>query len=168
MTDIDFWPFEQDADRGDPLTALRIAVTGSHSHWCYIVAFDRESPMRPTDVEASMLASALEEYKHHWYNATYLDKLGRRALDVDGGANGMTFHKYADSDWAYRRRSWTRGPWLIPMPREARERYRAKGDQVMGPLTLAELLDHIHTIADVKPMQRWIDWKAAHPDVFPA
>jgi hypothetical protein len=43
----DGWPF--DADRDDPLTAHRIAVTSSHPGWRHVVAFDRE----PTDAEVA-------------------------------------------------------------------------------------------------------------------
>lgn len=59
----DGWPFGTDADRDDPLTAMRIAVTSSHPGWAFLVAFDRESEARPTDHEAAMLRSFLDEYK---------------------------------------------------------------------------------------------------------
>jgi len=95
---IDDWPFEDDADRDDPLTALRIAVTGSHPAWCYLVGFDRDSAARPTEAEARMLASFLRQYIDYWYADTYKAKLAQRALDVDGGANGIVFRKYGEGD----------------------------------------------------------------------
>ncbi len=61
----DGWPF--DADRDAPLTACRIAVTGSHPGWCFLVAFHRESEARPTDHEADLLVSFLDQYKDFWY-----------------------------------------------------------------------------------------------------
>lgn len=159
------WPFGTDADEHDPLTKLRIAVTGSHPQWYYLVAFNRDSDARPTDTEAAMLASYLDEYKAYWYSGSYLHELAQRPLDVDGGANGVIFHKYADNDWGYRRQSWTRGPMFVPQSPRLREMYLHEAP--LGPLTLEQVMDHAHTIADDKPMKRWLDWKAAHPEVFP-
>jgi hypothetical protein len=93
----DGWPF--DADRGDPLTAMRIAVTSSHPMWAYLVAFDQQSEARPTDHESALLASYLDEYKSYWYNDSYRLRMEARPLDVDGGANGVIFHKWAADDW---------------------------------------------------------------------
>lgn len=142
------WPFGADADEHDPLTELRIAVTGSHPSWCYLVAFH----------------SYLEEYKTYWYSGSYLCKLADRPLDVDGGANGMIFRKYAEGDWGYRRRSWTRGPMFIPQPPRIRERY--PDEAPLGPMTLEQVMDHAHTIVDGVD-KRWLDWKTAHPEAFP-
>ena len=62
------WPFGTDADRDDPLTKLRIPVTGTHPMWRYIATFDRDSEARPTDLEAQQLASYIEAYKERWFN----------------------------------------------------------------------------------------------------
>lgn len=158
------WPFGTDADRDDPLTALRIAVTGSHPMWCYLVGFDRKSMARPTEREAAMLASYLEDYKTHWYGpddgSGYRFKMARRLLDVDGRANGVTFHKYGENDWGYRRRTWSVGPRFLPPSPAYRERYpdEARG----GPMTLEQVMDLAH---ETWP-KRWLDWKAARPEVF--
>lgn len=158
----DGWPF--DADRGDPLTAHRIAVTSSHPGWCYLVAFDRESEERPTERETAMLVSFLEEYKHHWYRPGYREHLERRPLDVDGGANGIVFHKWAENDWGYRRRSFERGNlFTVTWPAQ---RASAKPGKYLGPFSLEALMDRIHTVGGDGPMQQWVDWKAAHPEVF--
>jgi hypothetical protein len=155
MTKTDYWPFENDANRDDPLTELRIAVTNSHPMWRYLVAFDRESEQRPTDTEAAMLASYLEEYKHHWYRGSgFQQEMEDRALDVDGGANGVIFHKWGTDDWGYRRQSWTMGPLSWP-GWDRDKRY-----------SLTELMDHMHTVGGGGPMQRWLDWKDAHVEVF--
>lgn len=163
------WPFGTDADRDDPLTALRIAVTGSHPRWYYLVAFDRESAVHPTDAEAAMLASYLEEYKTHWYGPDdrhgYRYKLAQRPLDVDGGANGVIFRKWGDDDWGYRRQSWTRGPLYVPQSPRIRERY--PDEAPFGPMTLVQVMDRAHTIVD-HVHDRWLKWKADHPEVFPA
>lgn len=165
MTRTDEWPFGVDADRDDPVTALRIAVTGSHPGWCYLVAFDRESEARPTDREAAMLASFLDEYKTYWYNATYVAKLAEKPLDVDDGANGVIFHKFGDDDWGYRRQSYTQGwPWSVVWPslRDHDDYTNLKGK---GPYSLSDLMDRVQGHGD-EPSRRWLDWKAAHPEVF--
>lgn len=165
-TEIETWPFGNDADRDDPLTALRIAVTHAWPGWRYLVAFDRDSAERPTDAEAAMLASYLDEYKAHWYNPTYLAKLATRALDVDGGANGVIFRKWGPDDWGYRRQSWQHGPLYVPESPRLRDGGFVAGRSVLGPFTLVQVMDYAHTIGD-DPMPRWVAWKAAHPEVFP-
>lgn len=159
------WPFGKDADEHDPLTALRIAVTERHPHHPYLVGFDRESGARPTDREATMLASYLTEYKVHWYGAQqdagYWCTLSKRPLDVDGGANGVVFHKYGDNDWGYRRNSWHTPAGFSPESPQTRE----WAEVTIGPMTLEEVMDHAHKIVDHID-KRWLKWKADHPDVF--
>jgi hypothetical protein len=157
----DGWPF--DADRDDPLTAHRLAVTSSHPGWRYLVAFDRESEERPTDAETAMLVSYLDEYKDHWYGDNrYRRQIERRPLDVDGGANGVIFHKWGADDWGYRRQSYERGYLFTVVPPAMRDRHT---DGWGGPLSLLALMDRIHTICD-EPTPHWVEWKAAHPEVF--
>ncbi|MFJ4785062.1 hypothetical protein [Streptomyces sp. NPDC088794] len=73
MTTTQAWPFGTDAIQHDPLTALRIpVVTSFNPMWKYVAAYidvDRSrfswgSQERPTDAEASMLASFIEEDRH--------------------------------------------------------------------------------------------------------
>lgn len=162
----DGWPF-QDCTQDDPLVAMRIAVTSSHPSWAYLVAFDSESPERPTDAEAAMLRSFLDSYKDHWYNPSFRASLDRYPLDVDGGANGVVFHKHGIDDWGYRRHSWRSGAVFMPEWPNWRASQRARGVDVPGPFTLRRLMDHIYTYVDDKPIQHWADWTAEHPDVFP-
>lgn len=156
------WPF--DADQHDPLTARRIAVTSSHPGWYYLVSFDRQSEARPTDAEVDMLVSFLDEYKDRWYgNTGYRQNMERRPLDVDGGANGVIFHKWGEDDWGYRRQSFTQGylftvVWPGQRDREPDHGYR-------GPFSLAELMDRIHSHGD-GPSPKWEQWKAANRRVF--
>lgn len=160
MTDTD-WPFGDDADRDDPLTALRIPVTSTWPGWSYIAAFDRGSDARPTDGEARMIASFIREYVERWYNDTFKARLAERPLDVDGGANTTIFRKYADGDWGYRRRTWTIGPCFVPeTPRVA--------DRKSGPLTLEQVMDREYSYGGdgEEPREHWVAWKAQHPDVF--
>lgn len=164
MTTVEDWPFGSDADRDDPLAAMRVAVTSSHPRWHYLVAFDRKSEARPTEAEARMLVSYLEDYKSYWYNDSFKATLLERPLDVDGGANGVVFHKWAEDDWGYRRQSFERGWLFTVVPPWARDEHR---DGWGGPLSLARLMDRIHQHGFDQPNARWEAWKAEHPDVFP-
>lgn len=166
------WPFGTDADRNDPLTKLRIPVINSFNpEWGYVAAYLNVDPSgesdppwpfassdRPTDIEAAMLASFIQEYLHYWFHEGYRRRLAQRALDVDSGCNTVIFIKYGPDDWGYRRRSWTHGPAFVPQSPNHLDR---KG----GPLTLEQVMDHCHTITD-KPIPHWLKWKAAHPDIF--
>ncbi len=158
----DGWPF--DADRDDPLTARRIAVTSSHPRWRFLVSFDRESEERPTDREADLLVSFLDQYKNYWYGDNgYRKAMERRPLDVDGGANGVTFHKWGVDNWGYRRASFQGGPTFWP----GREQwYRDQFSGGVGSFSLLALMDHIQTCGGVIEAPWWQEWKAAHPEVF--
>ncbi|MEV0830856.1 MULTISPECIES: hypothetical protein [Streptosporangiaceae] len=156
------WPY--DADQHDSLTALRIPVTSEYPRWRYTATFDRESEVRPTDLEALQLASFIEEYREYFFNDTYKAKLSQRPFDTD--AVTKVFHKWADNDWSYRIVTWEYGPFWFPCrPRHRGTQYDdTKG---FGPMALVQVMDRIHTIGD-EPMKRWLDWKAAHPEIFPA
>lgn len=163
-TEID-WPY--DADRDDPLTELRIPVVGSAwPRWAYIVAFDSGrldgSTEHPTEHETTLLRSFLDEYLNYWYGPWWREEMAKRPFDIDGGANGIVFRKWGDDDWAYRRNSWQYGPTFVPVHPRVRDRSQQKPT---GPLTLLQVMDRIHTICD-EPMQRWVDWKESHPEVF--
>jgi hypothetical protein len=85
----------------------------------------------------------------------------RRLLDVDGGANGVIFHKWGENDWGYRRRSFTRG-WLFTVVFPGL-REREPDHALRGPLSLIELMDYIH-----RDGPKWVEWKRDHPEVFAA
>ncbi|MGY0062801.1 hypothetical protein ACWY4P_40750 [Streptomyces sp. LZ34] len=163
------WPF--DADRDDPLTKLRIPVVDSFNpEWRYVAAYLKPStgPLegppfgsveRPTDAEARMIASFIEEYLQYFFRESYQRKLAQRPLDVDGGCNTTVFIKYGPDDWGYRRCSWTYGPTFAPGPPGSLSR------DAVGAMTLEQVMDRTHTVVG-EPMQHWQDWKAQHPDVF--
>lgn len=157
------WPY--DADRDDPLTALRIPVTSYYPDWRYIACFDRESEARPTDAEAAMLASYIEQYKVYFFGADgwYKRKLEEKPFDTD--AVTRIFHKWGPDDWGYRVTTWEYGPFWVPAaPRLRGGRY---DDTELGPLTLVQVMDrdkHMHT---EYPDKAWAQWKTDHPDVFP-
>ncbi|MEV7805064.1 hypothetical protein AB0O28_19145 [Microbispora sp. NPDC088329] len=156
------WPY--DADRDDPLTALRIPVTSAYPRWRYTVAFDRESEVRPTDMEAAQLASFIEEHREHWFNETYKAKLSERPFDTDTVTR--VFHKWADNDWSYRVATWEHGPFWVPVFPCLRGTHLDDRPNWKAPMTLVEVMDRIFTFSD-GPMKRWLEWKAAHPEVFP-
>ncbi|MER6492682.1 hypothetical protein [Streptomyces griseorubiginosus] len=168
------WPFGTDADEHDPLTKLRIpVVTSFNPEWKYVAAYidvdtsqySWGSQERPTDAEAQMLASFIDEYKHHWFNDAYKARLLKRPLDVDSGCNTTIFVKYGTDDWGYRMCSWQQGPMYVPSGPQVRGgKYEYAASR--GPLNLEKVMDLRHTIAD-EPMPHWLDWKAAHPEVFP-
>lgn len=110
------WPYGTDADEHDPLTKLRIPVTGAHPAWRYIATFDRDSEARPTDREAAQLASYIEQYKVHFFGADgwYKRKLEEKPLDVD--AVTRIFHKWGEGDWSYRVDTWQYGPFWCRSP----------------------------------------------------
>lgn len=153
------WPY--DAPQDDPLTALRIPAVSSHPDWYYLTAFDAGSALRPTDAEARMLVSFNADYIAYWYRDSYKAKLAARPFDIDGGANGTIFRKWAEDDWGYRKRTWTMGPLYVPQS-------PVFADRQLGPLSLEQLMDRIHHRGDDAPSKRWLDWKAAHPLDFPA
>jgi hypothetical protein len=178
MTAATAWPFGTDAKQDDPLTALRIpVVTNFNPSWHYVAAylgtsddtgntFDPPWPFasvdRPTDAEAQMLVSYLQEHRHYWFgNEGYARKMDRRPLDVDSGWNTVVFIKYGTDDWGYRRCSWTYGPTFVPGPPGSESR------ETVGALTLQQVMDRIHAWSG-EPSPRWQQWKAAHPDVFAA
>lgn len=166
MTDTETWPY--DALQDDPLTALRIPVTTTHPEWVYLVAFngtplwDGDLMDRPDETETRMLASLIDYTREHWFNESYKAKLLKRPFDIDGGHNTLILRKWASGDWAYRRRTWDRGPNLVPIHPNLRKRE----PKSMGPLTLSQLLDHVHTYGGDKPIEAWTFWRLQHPEVF--
>jgi len=164
------WKYGYDAVENDPLTAHRIPVTSEYPHWYYLVAFDGQSACRPTDQEVAMLVSYLNEYKERWYgDSGYRVKMELETFDVDGGANGVIFHKYDEGSWGYRRRSWIHGfrperPHNDIPYDDLSDRGRTLRDA--APMSLEQVMDGGHSIGETI-MQKWLDWKDAHPEAFP-
>lgn len=165
MTSKPDWPY--DAEQDDPLTAMRIPVVGTvFPGWYYLVALCiNENPdtmlwpgLRPTDHEAAMVRSLID-YERSRYNPGWVARdLDSRPFDIDGGFNGITLIKRGEGDWAFRRTTWQRGPTLIPFTLEGHRGYEP-------PMDLPALCDRIHRIVDA-PFHGWVEWKAAHPEVF--
>ena len=158
------WPY--DADRDDPLTALRIPVTGTHPGFTYTACFDRDSAVRPTDAEARMIASFIQQYQEYWFGDGRWRKVQQaKPFDMDCYTTSI-FHKWADNDWSYRCCTWVRGPFWVPLHPglRATDHNLAK----VGPLTLEQVMDRIHHFGTKYPDRHWAEWKTAHPDVFPS
>ncbi|WP_369274459.1 hypothetical protein AB5J55_35070 [Streptomyces sp. R11] len=178
MAETKAWPFGTDAIQDDPLTAMRIpVVTSFNPRWCYVAAylgtsadtgntFDPPWPFasaeRPTDAEAQMLVSYLQEHRHYWFgNEGYARKMDQRPLDIDSGWNTTVFIKYGADDWGYRRCSWTYGPTFVPGPPGSDSR------AAVGQHSLEQVMDRIQAHGN-EPSPRWQQWKANHPNIFPA
>lgn len=171
MTDTKAWPFGTDAIQDDPLTARRIpVVTSFNPEWRYIAAFidvdngpySWGSSERPTDAEASMLASYIDEYIDYFLGDRQRKRMLARPLDVEGRVITRVFVKYGPDDWGYRVVTWQYGPLFVPTGPKMRgsEHEHAKS---AGPLPLEQVMDLAH---DIHP-ERWLRWKASHPDMFP-
>ena len=166
-TDTD-WPY--DARRDDPLTALRIPVTNTYPQWKYLVAFDgvpivdEDAQERPDETEARIIASLIDYTRRHWFNERWQAKLLERPFDIDGGHNTLILRKWGPGDWGHRRASWQYGPSIVPQ--HPRLRKGAPRNGYTPPLDLVTLLDSVHTYGGDKPIDAWLEWKAAHPEVF--
>lgn len=174
--DTTAWPY--DADQHHPLTALRVPVIATtHPRWSYLAAVcvDEHRPcplyngQNPTEAEGKMIASFIDEYITHWYTPGWQHKLRtERPFPIDGGVNTVTFLKYGDGDWAYCRPTWEHGP--VPVYPAVRAEIAKRGEHTgiwTATMSLTALMDHIHTTFGAVST-RWVQWKAAHPDVFPA
>jgi hypothetical protein len=172
--------WKYDAKQDDPLTALRIpVVTSRNPDWAYLAAYLDVAPVssyrlsppmgsaaRPTDLEARQIQSFIDEYREHWYRPHFKEKLLSQPLDVDGGAQTTIFIKYGKGDWAYRMAQWTRGHLYTPPYPAWREEHPEESGTY--PLTLEQVMDLRHTIDGRRPIPRWREWKAAHPEIFPS
>jgi hypothetical protein len=150
----------------DPIPSLSLdirvpVITSPYPRWNYVTAVVvgrwpfHEGP-EPSDEELRVVESFHEEYCSHWYGPPHTGWRARdmdlRPFDVDGGAVGRFLTKYANGGWGYRLRTWNRGPTFVPTFRDE-------------PASLVAVMDRIHSIGD-KPMDRWVQWKADHPDIF--
>lgn len=126
----------------DWVTKYRVApVSDMHPAFSFIAALvegNEGTPaaeywpyLQPTDEDAQLVGEYIKAYKQWYYNPMYLRKLNERVLDVDGGANTITFARMPHG-WVYRMFTWQGQP-FAPY-KDAEKQYP----------TLMELLDHIH------------------------
>jgi hypothetical protein len=146
---------------------MRIPVTSDYPGHNYTACFDRDSQHRPTDAEARMIASFIEQYQDYFFGDGWWRKVQQaKPFDMDCYTTKI-FHKWADDDWSYRVSTWCAGPhWAPVFPRQRGGEFDTA--TIKGPVTLLQLMDRIHTIGDDNPTQFWQDWKTAHPEVFAA
>jgi len=154
----DYEPEDISPAQTELATSLRVPfVTNPYPRWFYVTAVvvsdDLWRGLVPTDDEVRMVSSFAEEYREHWYNATWKAKMARFApYDIDGGAVGTYFIKHANGGWGYRKHTWQYGPQFVPQ----------HGDD---PQPLPKVLDRVHTMVD-EVSKRWVGWKAARPELF--
>ncbi len=152
MTD---WPC--DADRDDPLAALRIPVTSAWPDWPYLTAFDRKSAARPDDAEAEMIASYIGYQRQRWFSDRQQRRMLERPLDTHTGRDLSTLvlHKRGPGQWAFRRHSWTTGPIFWPVP----------GSREALCMPLVAILDHIEADPGGGVLEHWRSWKSAYQEI---
>lgn len=106
----------------------------------------------PTDVEITIAASFHDEYIEKWYRPGWLNSMrAEHPFDVDGGANGRYLCKYQNGGWGVKARSWEHA---------ARPAFDAE------PHTLIQALDRFNRVGTDSVSTRWLEWKAAHPNIF--
>lgn len=71
----------------------------------------------PTKAEVGLLAARLNEYNKRWYGqGRYRTAMREFApYDIDGQANLGYFIKLTNSQWAFRKKTWNRGPHWMPL-----------------------------------------------------
>ncbi|MEU9167798.1 hypothetical protein AB0D34_08385 [Streptomyces sp. NPDC048420] len=111
--------------------------------WPFGTDADRDDPL--TKLRIPVVTSFNPELK---YIAACID------VDIDPYSWGS---KERPTDWGYRVVTWQCGPLFVPGPPGSESR------QTVGPLSLEQAMDRDH---DIYPKRR-LDWKAAHPEVFP-
>ncbi len=147
--------WKYDADENDALRILRIPVTGQWPMYHYLAAFHKESPHRPTQREAYILASFIEYLKSR-VPPDERARMDKEPFDIRSWGATHIFHKYQHDDWGYRRSSWGQ-PFSPPSP--------AMKNRMVGPKTLLQLLHGLNW-DDEDDVIRWATWMAAHPGVF--
>lgn len=152
------WSYDVHADRNDRLVReWRIPVTSSHPGYAFLISFDRMSERRPTRTEADTLKHYVDHRRERYPLDTQL-KMLERPLDNISGANTITFHKWVDGDWGYRRVTFHDGGPLFWPGRE--------GDPTRKrSFTLLELLDEIESAGDHQ-FDDWVLFKQRHPKIF--
>lgn len=139
-------------------------VTTTHPRWKYEVAvvvpdptdrYDLYRATEPSEDEARIIASYID-FRRDYYREYWKAKMLERPFDVDSGTN-TTILGLTPDGWKYRRATHQHGLWpLWNMPEK-------QAEYPPTPAGLIALLDHINNFAG-----RWPEWKAAHPEIFPA
>lgn len=148
-----------DADRDHPLTQRGIPVTSAQPEWGYFAVFDGGSPAQPTQREEEFLLSYIAYVRSYYAEPMVSMGVHEDTFGWVPGYNTAVFHKYADNDWAFRRRLWATSR-LLPLPPGVSPRGP-------GPLSLVELLNRVCGAETTgMPHEKWVSWKREHPEVF--
>lgn len=143
-----------DADRDDPLTQLRIPVTGMWPERTYLLVFDRGSACRPDEAEARQLTSCLDYLRQAWFPEAERRRMLARPFDVNRWTDHATLvlRKYGSGTWAYRYTHWPEEVPFWPVPPFCEQHIA---------VTLEQVLDKVREEED------WRRWKGDHPQEFP-
>lgn len=107
----------------------------------------------PTEEEAKLLALFLEfRIQHLGYGESFVRKMRERKLDVSSGINTLSFVKFADGSWHYRRATWSKGPTVWP------GKFNERGLRYEN---LADLLARVDGTADHED-EAWLTYKQDH------
>jgi hypothetical protein len=148
------WPC--DADRDDPLAALRIPVTSAWPDSPYLAAFDGQSAARPDEAEAQMIASYIGYQRQLRSSDRRQSRMLERPLDTETNWSTPVLHKRGPGRWAFRRHSWTTGPFFWPV----------LGSPEVLYMPLLSILDHMEADPEDGICESWCSWKSAHPEIF--
>lgn len=108
------WPYH-DVERDDPLTALRIPVTGRRPRHGFIAAvhgvpdpvLDTDPLLRPSEIEAAQIASYINYMRGRVYREGWAQRMLAEPLDADPGQVTLVLHKYGPTTGAIAARPWT-------------------------------------------------------------
>jgi hypothetical protein len=110
----------------------------------------------PTEDEAKLLSLYLDyRIDVMGFRAGFVEKMRERKLDVVPGISTLSFVKFKDSSWHYRRSTWTQGPSVWP------GKFNEHGHRYEN---LADLLARVSGTADELDEQ-WLAYKDAHESV---
>lgn len=134
----------------DRILKHRVPVVHAHENGYPAGVWDATN-VEITDLELRQLRSyiAFVMTRCIYKESFGLEVLKKPLPFIDWMANTLVFAK-SETGWSYRRASWTIGPYFVP------------GIDKGMPLA-----DVIERAEDLIP-ERWVTWKAEHPEEFPA
>lgn len=110
----------------------------------------------PTEDEAKLLSLYLDyRIDQMGFRKSFVEKFRERKLDVVPGISTLSFVKFEDGSWHYRRSTWTSGPLVWP------GKFNERGIRYEN---LADLLARVSGIGD-EPDKNWLAYKAVHETV---
>lgn len=121
-----------------PLPTLDIPQADRYYRICDLAPPLCHRPDVGGDIEPLTPAEAAEISRYAWFSlAWYREGWRQKALENDlkmSGHNTVTFYKWPNGCWSYKRSSWTMGPWSVPL------------ENGVATATLTEVIDLIESI----------------------